>query len=130
MVKVDIKSASIVILAGSFNPSIATKDWLHQQNVIKDPPVNFVNTPVFSAFETSAIRLIVDPSRFQLTARTPDEPTLDRCALIASTYVEKLPHTPYKALGFNYVFGVSDSPDEDAVGGLRNRLVSQIRKRS
>jgi len=96
--------ANVVILAANFNPSIITKDWLYQNNILVETLVNFVNTPVFSNSETAEFQLIVDENRLQLT---PKRITLDSLTVASHklmSLVDLLPQTPYKAVGYNFSY--------------------------
>ncbi len=97
--------ANIVVLADSFNPSIATKDWLRDNLIHEEPPV-FINTPLVSVFETPEVHLLIDQSRLQLTFKILDSNVMQKWVKLVAYYVELLPHTPYKAVGFNFVWEV------------------------
>jgi hypothetical protein len=99
-------SVSIVLLATNFNPSIVTKDWLYQNKVVTERVDNFVNTPVFSVVETEAFSIIVDESRLQWQMKKVTIDDLEAACKKLNTIVNLLPHTPYTALGFNFVFNL------------------------
>jgi hypothetical protein len=50
--------------------------------------------------------LLVAPERLQLTFLPADDTAADRAARLAREILEKLPHTPYAALGMNFDYGV------------------------
>jgi hypothetical protein len=103
-------TANIVITASNFNPSIITKDWLYQNNILAEPLTNFINTPVFSNSETNEFQMIVAEDRLQLTLKQVTQASM-RVALGKLTkIVDLLPETPYKAVGYN--FGYRFSKDE------------------
>jgi len=106
-----VRSASIVVLAQSFNPSIASKEWLLSKQIIQEEPINFTHAPVFSLFESANFRLAVDESRLSIFSKSGEPNRLQELGEIARRYVAMLPETPFKAVGFNYDWGVS-SPDE------------------
>lgn len=106
MTTLKLSQSNIVILASAFNPSIATKDWLNA-NAIHQEPDNFINTPLVSVYELPNIQMLIDQSRLQITCREPENEALQQCTDIVRQYVEKLPHTPYTAIGFNYIWEVS-----------------------
>ena len=103
-------TANIVILASNFNPSIISKDWLYQNNVLVETLVNFINTPVFSNSETNEFQMIVDENRLQLTLKRVSLDNMRAASDKLTKIVDLLPHTPYKAIGYN--FGYRFSKDE------------------
>ena len=109
-----LTGANIVILAKNHNPSIISKEWLTQKEIIKEAVVNFVHTPPFSLIETDNFKLIVDSARLQLSVKTVNPKNIDTLPKITGSYVIQLPETPYTAIGFNYSYriGAEKSPSE------------------
>ena len=106
----DQSLATIVILARKFNPSIVSRDWLAEKDILTEPISKFVHTDVLSLIEGERFALVLDESRFQLTLKPPvDDEGLARLTESASHFVQELPQTPYGALGFNFAFAVSVS---------------------
>lgn len=100
-------TANIVITASNFNPSIISKDWLYQNNILVETLINFINTPVFSISETNEFQMIVTEDRLQLTPKRVTQVNM-RAALDKLTkVVDLLPHTPYKAIGYNFSYRFS-----------------------
>ena len=95
-------SASIVITAANYNPSIFSKDWLLQNGILTETPTNFVHTPVLSLTETEQFRRVVDEDRLVLTVHKPTQENLESASGMIERVVHLLPETPYTALGFNY----------------------------
>lgn len=91
-------SASIVLLATHFNPSIVTKDWLFQNNIVPEMVVNFVNTPVFSTIETEAFSIIVDENRLQWQEKKVTLDNLEVAYGRLNAIVDLLPHPPIPRL--------------------------------
>ena len=118
--KLSLTSANAIIVARAFNPSIATKDWL-MAKVIDEEPINFVNTPAVSVFETPRFQLIVDAQRFQLIVREFDHSVYEVCSDIMQRYVRLLPETPYTAVGFNACW-VIDAESEEISTSVLNSL--------
>jgi len=99
----ELKSRSnIVILASAHNPSIINPQWLKDKNLIKEDPTNFASTPEFSVFESETYSLLVDRNRLQIAIKNDEDNSLNFLPKIASTYIELLPHIPYKSIGFNF----------------------------
>jgi len=55
--KSELRWLSVVILAENHNPGIPSKDWLERKGILKKAK-NFLNTPVFSLFESQNFRAI------------------------------------------------------------------------
>jgi len=98
--------ADIVILASAHNPSIIAPQWLKDNSLIVEEPKHFVHTPEVSLFESESFSLVVDQERLQIIAKNQDEKSLRSLANICGNYVKLLPHIPYSALGFNFLWTV------------------------
>lgn len=102
--------ASIVLLADSHNPTIVTKEWLAQKQVLAEIPVDFTHTPYFSSVETPSFMLYVDPQRLRVDVKSVNQESLSELPRVIEKYVEKLPEVPYSAVGFNSRWQVHDMP--------------------
>ncbi len=104
-----LKGVNIVILAKSHNPSIISKDWLFQKEIIKEEEIKgkFVHTPVFSLVEVNGFTFIVDPDRLQIIVKNINPQNIEELPRIARKYIKKLPETPYTAVGFNFIYHLS-----------------------
>lgn len=127
--KIALKKATIVILASSFNPSIVTKDWLIREGIVQEDAIKFANVPTFSLFESESFVITVTPDRFEVVlkiAKPVDYRThdLDSLASVAKTFVEKLPHTPYNAVGLNYIWLAEAEGDENISSILKEKFIS------
>ena len=107
-----LHSASVVILAESHNPSILNKDFLVMHHIVPKEwsVVETVVTPMLSVIRyANGIRLQVDGQRLEI-AEECDLPfrdyTSDILYKLAVSYVNKLPHVPYRGLGINYTVSV------------------------
>jgi len=102
-----LRGANIVILAKDYNPSIATKDWLDRKGVIREAEViNFVHTPPFSLVETIDFSLVVDLNRLQISVKKINPENIETLPKIAEAYTMNLPETPYKNIGFNFIYSI------------------------
>lgn len=117
-------SANIVVLANSFNPSIASKEWL-LEHVVTEEPKDFVITPMVAVYKTDLVDILVDQSRLQVNCLKITADNLNLCSGIVASYIEQLPHTPYTAVGFNYAWETAKQTDGEQ-RNLRNRLVSGL----
>lgn len=105
--EIKLSHIDIVILAEAHNPSIISPEWLKNYKLISEVQKNFIYTPAFSMFESESFVLIVDQNRWQLTTKKlTEENIIKSFPDIAKKYVEILPHIPYKALGFNFIWKV------------------------
>lgn len=101
-------SANIVILASNYNPSIVSKEWLYQRGIFTESVENFVHTPIFALVENASFGLIVDEQRLQLTIKRVTQDNLTAASGICQRFVDVLPETPYKAVGLNYHYSVTE----------------------
>ena len=102
-----LSGANIVILARNYNPSIVSKEWLYQKNIIKDTVINFAHTPPFSLVETERISFVLDENRLQISLKTITPEGIELLPKIATEIVSCLPETPFVAAGFNYSYYLS-----------------------
>ncbi len=98
--------ANLVIVAKHHNPSIVSKEWLSRNKIIEEQIINFTHLPVVSVIETNNFSLAVDQDRLQLSAKKITPENLKTLPQIISKYIDRLPETPYTALGFNYHYRV------------------------
>ncbi|MBM4462625.1 MAG: hypothetical protein FJ012_04690 [Chloroflexi bacterium] len=121
-------TANVVILASNYNPSIVSREWLHRKGVFTETVKNFVFTPVFSLVENEQCSLTVDEARLQYTVKTVTQENLALLELIPRRFVEALPETPYKALGFNYIYVVPEEKCnlESLLSPKRRRLAQLL----
>ena len=102
-----LHSVSVVVTAEFHNPSILNQSFLVSQEIVsKDWEVEeAITTPPFSVLRYSnGIQWIVEQSKLTVTDN-PKSSFQDEYAVhhLASTYLEKLPHVPYRSLGLNCV---------------------------
>jgi hypothetical protein len=104
-------SATIVVLARNYNPSIVSKEWLRAKNVLTAPALNFVHVPAFSSVELADFSLMVDENRLQVAAKNVNVANVAALTDIVRQFVVSLPETPYTGLGFNYGYQVENGAD-------------------
>lgn len=100
--KFSLEGINIVILAKNYNPSIVSKEWLYEKNIVRETARNFVYTPVFSLIETERISLVLTEDKLQISLRNISPENIESLPGIAIKFVSDLPETPYTAVGFNY----------------------------
>jgi len=101
-----LDETNIVILARNYNPSIVSKEWLYNKNIIIEEAMNFVHTPVFSLVETEHISFILNDDRLQISLKRISPENIEGLPKIACKFVSALPETPYSAVGFNYRYHI------------------------
>lgn len=106
-----LRGTNIIILAKNHNPSIISKEWLEQKEVVTEKVLNFTHTPVFSLVETENFNLLVDPDRLQILLKNITPENVVHLPIIGSRYVNHLPETPYRAMGLNYLYEVPIQPE-------------------
>jgi hypothetical protein len=102
-------SANIVVLASNYNPSIVSKEWLLNKGIFVENIDNFMHTPVFSMVENEKYSLISDEQRLQIVIKKVTEENIIAAGEVVKRFVDVLPETPYKALGFNYQYNLRES---------------------
>lgn len=113
--KINLRFANIVILAEKHNPTIVSKDWLMDKKIVAEDPTNFIHTPVFSLFESQNFSLIVDENRLQAAPKNFSPSHIDQFKGMVTNYVQRLPETPYKAIGLNYAWETKAEENENAL---------------
>lgn len=101
-------NANIVILASNYNPSIVSKEWLYQKGIFTESVDNFVHTPVLSLVENQNFGLAVDEQRLQLVIKRVTQDNLANSNAMARSFVDVLPETPYKAVGLNFRYTLTE----------------------
>ena len=101
-------NANIVILASNYNPSIVSKEWLYQKVIFTEPVSNFVHTPILALVENENFGFVVDEQRLQIVIKRVTQDNLTKSNAMARKFVDILPETPYKAVGLNYRYTVTE----------------------
>ena len=65
-----LSGTNIVILARNYNPSIVSKEWLYEKNIVRETVTNFVHTPPLSVVETGHISFVLDDNRLQISLKS------------------------------------------------------------
>ncbi len=99
----EIVLSNAVVLAENLNPSIFRETWLVKEHVFAEGEIeqgSFFSSVSVNVLTPNAELLIV-PERLQLTFKT-NEKQDEIIMNIIGNVVKALPHTPYKAMGFNF----------------------------
>ncbi|MBI5444043.1 MAG: hypothetical protein HY900_22895 [Deltaproteobacteria bacterium] len=114
-----LESATVVLVAHQFNPSIIDKLWLVKNLIVEEGDLleGGVQAPVISQVDTRKFRLQVIPE--QLTFELKDSE--DGSALSSlGLLVSRLPETPYSAMGLNFLWRAQ--PDDNDHARLSREL--------
>ena len=98
--------ANITIVAPDHRPDIVSKEWLNQQNILNEVPINFVHHQNFSLIETTNFSINVLQQQLIIAARNLDDEILRRLQGITRRYVHALPHVSYNAIGLNAAWSI------------------------
>lgn len=103
----DLVSSNVVLIAAQFNPSLITPLWLTKFGIVREEELQpeGIYTPAIVQFRTAVLELTALPDRvtvgflsFQLHKRAIEQ---------VKKLVKIVPHTPYIALGCNFLFRVA-----------------------
>lgn len=103
---------NIVLVAPNHRPDIVSKEWLSQNNILKEAPINFVHHQNFSLVDTTNFSINVIQQRVTITARSSNQDILRRLQTIAKRYIKAVSNVSYNAIGLNSVWRIRPSnPD-------------------
>ena len=97
---------NIVLVAPNHRPDIVSKDWLNENDILKEAPINFVHHQNLSLVDTTNFSINVVQQRLTITTRNSDPDILRRLQTIAKRYVKALPNVSYNAIGLNSVWRI------------------------
>ena len=115
-------SSNVVIVARHFNPSILDRHWAITNGILSenDFEQGCIFTPVLSQINARDFKLLITPDQLQLV---PSDFSHEAGAIILSkvgAIVERLPHTPYVAIGLNFIWHII--PTDEGMRALSRRL--------
>jgi hypothetical protein len=118
-----LKAHNVILFAQAFNPSIVSPLWLHKHKIVDE--VEFRSercfyTPQIVRVETPEFEFLVIPDRLQFNPniQSASAALVER---VVGTFVRTLPHTPYSAVGFNFLWSIAP-PDGVSLESLTRRL--------
>ena len=106
-----LNQANIVLVAPNHRPDIVSKEWLNQNNILKEAPVNFVHHQSFSLVETTNYSINVVQQRLTIAAKNSNQDTLNHLQTIANRYIKALPDVSYSSVGLNSHWMIPMPPD-------------------
>ncbi len=119
-----LNQASIILAASDHEPDIVTQEWLEQNSILKEEPIEFVYRQgrLFVETENYSINLVAQ--QLKIAAKNSNTEVLNNLQIIANQYIETLPKLSYNAVGLNYNWQVL-STDADL---LKKTLVANPKK--
>ena len=130
---VQLHNVSVVIAAKFHNPSILNKDFLENKKIVPKnwETVETISTPAVSVIRYgNGITWMVDQQTLEINQEC-DIPFKDRVNDkihdLAKSYVEILPHVPYKSIGLNCIVSIAN---EDPLRWMTQKFLdAQLRSR-
>jgi hypothetical protein len=113
-----INQATIALLASSYNLSILNQIWLVDNNVVTKAEMESSESflsPVAVNIATANYELLVLQDRVQLTLLNGDYEKGALVKRIFENLIKALPHTPYKAIGFNFKNIITPSDSQNSL---------------
>jgi hypothetical protein len=113
---VELVTANVVVVANQFNPSIVTQLWLVENELVSRD--DFLHggffTEVVANVPTRQFGLFVTPPQLQF-APAPDSEDQQRIITDKlGRFLQLLPHTPYSAIGLNFVWHLKPEDGDTA----------------
>lgn len=96
-----LNQANIVLAAPNHNPDIVSKEWLKQNDILKEDPIHFLPRPNHLLVETPNYSINLVQQRMTIATRNPNPKILDTLETIAKQYINALPNLSYSAVGLN-----------------------------
>src|SRR5579862_3971247 len=99
---------NVVIAAHNLNPTISSQLWLVKQKIATEDaflPGCVFTDPVVNV-QAKDFTLLVLPEQFQFAPRVSRELERDLVIEKVGAFVRALPHTPYRAVGLNFLWHV------------------------
>ena len=97
-----LNHANIVLDASDHEPDLVTKEWLEQNNVLKEKPIEFVYRQGRLLVETENYSINLVQQQLTIAAKNSGEEVLNNLQFIANQYIKVLPNVSYNAVGLNF----------------------------
>ena len=101
-----LAGSNCTIVATSFNPSVFTQLWMADNQIIArdDFQAGGVFTDIVVQAQAGRFAIVVLPQQLMLIPRTPEDAAQAIAAPPLQAIVQKVPHTPFVAVGLNFVW--------------------------
>lgn len=105
---VDLVSATVVIVARQFNPSIVRDLWLVNNQLLRsdDFEQGCVYTDAFANVQSREFNLLVVPGQLQFVPKVEMDLQQELVSEKVGAIVRNLPHTPYTGVGMNFTWHI------------------------
>lgn len=116
--------ATVVLVANSFNLSIFSQIWLLQNNILLEDEFgqDSIYTPAMINISSDKFELMILSERIQLKIPNNGD-AADLVQRVIGGIVEKLPHTPYTALGLNFSHLLTVSDSQQIINATKNMFL-------
>jgi len=106
-----------IVLISSVQHLVAlfSADWLKENKLISEPPIQTFNIPGLSVFNSKTYRLIANDERIQIVTVSDKKEHLETIANVIKKYIESSGSLPFKAIGFNFHFNVEIEEQEQII---------------
>lgn len=115
-------ASNAVVVAHHFNPTITDQIWLAKHKIIdpEEAEGGYIYTDALVQVQAKDFHLLIVPDKCQFTPAPTSEDSAQLIAERLGKLVEELPHTPYRAVGMNFVWRLD--ADEAAVRDIGRRI--------
>jgi len=119
---IKIVNANATIVAQQFNPSIITQLWLVRNEILSEDDFRegCITSPMVSQINSREFSLLTLPALLQFVPNNVEGENGDLVRTKLGSIVSKLPHTPYNAIGLNFLWHL------DPEGTGMNELTKSI----
>ncbi len=113
---------NVVIAAHQFNPSIVSQPWLIRHNLATEADFQqgFVFSDSLVQIQAQAFNFLLVEEQLQFQPKVEMEREQELISSRVGDFVKSLPHTPFKAVGLNFLWNLT--PDIESIGGVSRRL--------
>lgn len=119
----DLFIENLIVTANNFNVTLVTQLWLVNNRIVLEN--EFVNpamfTPGLVQVTSPKFQLLVIPNQVQFTPTCEEAEKQQLIVDRLGEFINLLPHTPYTALGVNFVWHYKP-PDNSSVAKIGRRL--------
>lgn len=113
MLSVKLDNVAIVVISDSNNPRLLNPDFLERNSIVpKDWKVKdvLVTPPFAHVLYENGVQIILEENKLHIVSQQPDLVSWDHeLPSVATSFLDMLPHVPYRSVGLNFVF-LSDQP--------------------